>query len=748
MTELVKIYVENEKADADLVQKLLGTEHERLCSSGSMDSDYQDVSHLGIREFTEIKHTSLPPELKEQLRNLQTNCAFGIFPEIYRAWMIVDSDLFLWNFEFNKDLAYYDHIENTILKVELVNLRPGVFDPRFAQALVVATTGDLYLLGVGFIDESRQETVFGQIDHKNPNLFLVLEEIAKISLDGVVVTDLACTVDGRVFFSADNDVYECDYSKDRWFGSAVQKVNWTRSLFPNPLSIFQTKEKIVQLAVDDTRHILYSLSDHAKIVVYDLGPTGQGFSRAAENSLDRIVKEYQYQISCDTSFVKEFVSISVIPSTRSLHGYLEAITTYGIRIFFTCSEQLLVEKDSNRFAQNSVRPRCLRAIHFRLPTGNPSLLLQNKTNVYFGKTMNDTTIIALSTAREESALFAFSSMNFTYTNRFIESYILSHLYLEDLQLIVKHVSLFQNSVEQFALISTARSGGFQIDGEAMERESRSLEKLKNLIGLTREFLNLWIILLEHNFPCIMNGLPADVKEQILKWSFADLLSNCPEKTGVDLISALIKFYFGDEAKTETLNNRLASECPRLFTNEDANILKGIELLHTARTVESLTERERSIKRAMEIMTKHAERADMNMVSALLRDLNYYIGIIDMALARAKRVDPRDYAKIAYRKNLQDLGDMQEAVTKRVGVYSIVVDTLNYLHRIATSDARTNEFPISKAAALIERNEIIDRICHSDDEICQVHLFRWLIENGLEEKVLAEPNETLEHFIYK
>ncbi|CAD5218904.1 unnamed protein product [Bursaphelenchus okinawaensis] len=979
MADLVKTYIENEKADADLAQKLITNDIGRLCTSGSMETDYRDFSDLGVREFVELNYTPLPQELKEQLRNLQTNCAFGIFPDIYRAWMIVDSDLFLWNFEFNKDLAYYDHIENTILKVDLVTLRQGSFNGRFSQALVVATTGDLYLLGVGFIDESRQETVCGQIDHKNPNLFLVLEEIAKISLDGVVVTDLASTSDGRIFFSADNDVYECDYFSERWFSSSVQKVNLTKSLFPNPLSLFQSKEKIMQLAVDDTRHILYSLTDHSKIVVYDLGNTGQSFSRVTDSSLDRIVKDNQYQISCDTAFVRELVSISVVSSTRSLYIYLEAITSFGIRIFFTCSDQFLVERGVNRFAQHSVRPKCLNAVHIRFPTGNPSVTLQEQKRVYYGNTLNGTTIMALSSAREESYVYAMSSVNFTYTQRLIESYnklqvqnamvwsasrtaerlaleqckvretainvatmkeielvpalqppqfsqqhvfsvdkvhivtpegvltvghsapveilrqilekygtesrqlkdwlyihgnievciqaliiicsdqstdlnikepairtffsvggqpelmspplsgrgqgdffnaqstlnfeetnhfmnqtgplvsstprralqqqkqvpasemdmrpsfrhdalythftrivyyiwnrnvcqrrdneILSYLYLEDLQLINKHIALFQQAIGQFNLISGVKGAGFQIDGEVIERENRSLDQLRQLIGITREFLNLWILLLEHNFTAVVGGLPSDVKEQILKWNFSELVANKPEQIGVELISALIKFYFGDEAKTENLNNRLASECPKLFTNEDANILKGIELLHTARNVNSSSERERAIHRAMEVMKKHAERADMILVANLLKDLNYYVGIIDMALARAKRVDPRDYAKIAYRKNLQELGDMQEAVEKRAGVYSIVIDTLNYLHGIATKDSKQNDGPLSKAAAVVERDQIIYRISHSDDEICQVYLFRWLIENGMEEKVLSEPNETLEHFIY-
>lgn len=64
---------------------------------------------------------------------------------------------------------------------------------------------------------------------------------------------------------------------------------------------------------------------------------------------------------------------------------------------------------------------------------------------------------------------------------------------------------------------------------------------------------------------------------------------------------------------------------------------------------------------METMAKHAERVDIQQVAAYLRELNYFVGIVDLALCRARRVDPRDYAKIVYRKQIQDPGEMQDAV---------------------------------------------------------------------------------------
>ena len=31
--------------------------------------------------------------------DMQCNCMMGLFPEISRAWLTIDSDIFVWNYE-------------------------------------------------------------------------------------------------------------------------------------------------------------------------------------------------------------------------------------------------------------------------------------------------------------------------------------------------------------------------------------------------------------------------------------------------------------------------------------------------------------------------------------------------------------------------------------------------------------------------------------------------------------------------
>ena len=50
----------------------------------------------------------------------------GIFAEIGRAWLTVDSDIFVWRYADGEDLAYFDGLSETILSAELVKPKPGM----------------------------------------------------------------------------------------------------------------------------------------------------------------------------------------------------------------------------------------------------------------------------------------------------------------------------------------------------------------------------------------------------------------------------------------------------------------------------------------------------------------------------------------------------------------------------------------------------------------------------------------------
>lgn len=61
-----------------------------------------------------------------------------------------------------------------------MRLRPGVFDPHHSHALVVATTTDLYILGIWFQNVVDQHAELGNVDCHDPDVFMVVQELARV----------------------------------------------------------------------------------------------------------------------------------------------------------------------------------------------------------------------------------------------------------------------------------------------------------------------------------------------------------------------------------------------------------------------------------------------------------------------------------------------------------------------------------------------------------------------------------------
>ena len=62
--------------------------------------------------MSSVKRVPLPPELVDQFSTMQCNCAMGLFTNVSRAWLTIDSDIFVWNYEDGSDVAFYDQVQD------------------------------------------------------------------------------------------------------------------------------------------------------------------------------------------------------------------------------------------------------------------------------------------------------------------------------------------------------------------------------------------------------------------------------------------------------------------------------------------------------------------------------------------------------------------------------------------------------------------------------------------------------------
>ncbi|XP_006889597.1 PREDICTED: nuclear pore complex protein Nup155-like isoform X2 [Elephantulus edwardii] len=367
---LIDRQLQEDRMYPDLSELLMVSAPSNPTVSGMSDMDYPLqgpglLSVPNLPEISSIRRVPLPPELVEQFGHMQCNCMMGVFPPISRAWLTIDSDIFMWNYEDGGDLAYFDGLSETILAVGLVKPKAGIFQPHVRHLLVLATPVDIVILGLSYANLQTGSGVLN--DSMSGGMQLLPDPLYSLPTDNTYLLTITSTDNGRIFLAGkDGCLYEVAYQAEAgWFSQRCRKINHSKSalsfLVPSVLQFtFSEDDPIVQIAIDNSRNILYTRSEKGVIQVYDLGHDGQGMSRVASVSQNSIVSAAgNIARTIDRSVFKPVVQIAVIENSESLDCQLLAITHTGVRLYFsTCP-----------FRQPLARPNTLTLVHVRLPPG-------------------------------------------------------------------------------------------------------------------------------------------------------------------------------------------------------------------------------------------------------------------------------------------------------------------------------------------------------------------------------------------
>ncbi|KAG5456226.1 MAG: Nup133 N terminal like-domain-containing protein, partial [Olpidium bornovanus] len=172
------------------------------------------------------------------------------------------------------DFHTYDECDETIIGVALVKPRSDVFNATVQHVLVLSTPLEIHLLGLSL---SSSESAGGQIsnvDQPASELTLYVTQITAPT-DSTNMTCIVGTRTGRIFMcGADGRLWELIYrAEEGWFTPRCRlepKTGDTSFLLPKFLAP-KMKEIIGDIAYDGSRNILYTVSDHSTIDVFNLG---------------------------------------------------------------------------------------------------------------------------------------------------------------------------------------------------------------------------------------------------------------------------------------------------------------------------------------------------------------------------------------------------------------------------------------------------------------------------------------------
>ncbi|KAK3938258.1 Non-repetitive/WGA-negative nucleoporin C-terminal-domain-containing protein [Diplogelasinospora grovesii] len=307
--------------------------------------------------FHKIQQYSIPDQIFDRVNQGEVRTNLGLFANINFAWASIDSSLFLWDYTHpNPDVIGFEDATHTITAVALVPPKPGVFVKTITHILVVATTTEIILLGV-----SATPTPSGA---KTVTLYQTKMSVHRGGSD---VSYIVGTKNGRIFMGGDTDtdIWELLYQQEeRWFSSRCGKINHTQSgwssvvpSLPGPLNLLTQRqhEHLRQLVVDDTRNLVYSLSNKSTIRTYHM-ETPEKLTKVIEKERNSCLNDALHMIDRSPllSDRAEIVSLSPISAQEASKLHLMALTSTGCRLFLsaTSSASYMMSASSNAAPQS------------------------------------------------------------------------------------------------------------------------------------------------------------------------------------------------------------------------------------------------------------------------------------------------------------------------------------------------------------------------------------------------------------
>ncbi|KAI0557574.1 Nucleoporin [Gracilaria domingensis] len=305
----------------------------------------------------------LPSIFTDQYNNIQYRSYMGLFPQINRAWLTIDSKLFLWAYASSpsqgvaNDFFVFEELSQIIVSVALVPPRKGVFVESVRYLVAVATTVEVTLLGVTFSKS-------GEVS--------LLPTHLSIPTDNVMMLKIVATPEGRIFMAgADGALHEFVYDartnsnlidliSGRPTKRARKVIHGTSKLvnmfLPSAFkSLFARSDGIVDLALEG--NALYTLSQNGLIGVYDISA---GANCVATVNAKQEAKSVIFSVPSND---REFVSIHTVSPTASNSVQLVLVTSFGERIYYSVCG---VSSRLDRSARNSkIKPKTLRYVSFR-----------------------------------------------------------------------------------------------------------------------------------------------------------------------------------------------------------------------------------------------------------------------------------------------------------------------------------------------------------------------------------------------
>ncbi len=357
-------------------------------SNYMISPNLNDLGPLNPFERTGI--VDIPDEVFEQYNRTQVHTQLGLLPEIERGYATIDSKIFFWKYTNNTDYYSFEAINHTILSVKLVKPKPQTFIDTVDYVLLVTTPYDIYILALSYKN--------GSLEIYDTEMIV---SIRGISVDNIVASEKT----GNIYFSgADGtNIWELQYSNsESWFRGKCGKVCRTRSslsslapsgsllsLIPGSSVVSamfadEYPETILEMALDDSRQLLYTLSSKSTIRTYFISKDGS-LSLCIEYSYPMVASHLQMINSLspllDAKKKVKIVHLHTISKAESNQIHLVAVTSTGCRLYIRAVRAMGFGSSAER---SSLPPTAMQVVQVRFPPQLDNKVKAQESTALFG----------------------------------------------------------------------------------------------------------------------------------------------------------------------------------------------------------------------------------------------------------------------------------------------------------------------------------------------------------------------------
>ncbi|KAE8258410.1 hypothetical protein A4X13_0g1693 [Tilletia indica] len=291
------------------------------------------------------RNITIPDAVLEAITSSNAYAGQGLFPEIERAWITIDNNLFLWDYlDGRNDAIEYHRHSDIIQSVGLVRARKDVLIDTVKHVLVLSTTSSVTLLGLALESPKPPSGPSAGATTSRKELKIYGLDMV-VPTQGVTMVDFCSTDSGRLFCRGREDdcIYEISYqAQESWFKQKCTLTNLTAPTLSNLVPSFlqsKQREALTTVIVDRERSVLYALYKRTEIEVWNIPAdhNKQPHKVARATDICRQATNICPSTNMLPSFDFTIEWLGAVSPSESKTLHMVAVTSKGVRLYFSHS---------------------------------------------------------------------------------------------------------------------------------------------------------------------------------------------------------------------------------------------------------------------------------------------------------------------------------------------------------------------------------------------------------------------------